>query len=323
MPRYRISDDERADMAHDLTFSYLDNEMRAVPDSYEGVCVRSSALFHEFKLHLVGESCIDRQSLLLWATQLHLDASGLVNEPTILLDFLRLAIRDLRSEYPTLKPSIRLSRTRIPAYIAAIPTMSHLLTLQYYVWLGRQYRGAGEIVEVGTWFGASAAALAEGTKDVLAAKGKRIRCFDSFRWESWMSQFKEELPDFNPDLSDGESYVELFRKYCAPVRAFIDANECYLATSSLGNEYDLPPVDWSGSPIEILVYDIGSDPDELNVIWNTFEPSLIAGRSIVVFHEFGKVQSNAIREFCYDRTELSALHGPIGTVRAFRFRGSD
>jgi hypothetical protein len=322
MTKHQMSRDKPADFLGDLTRSFLGNEMLAVPDSFEGVLLRFNAFFLEFKLHLVGASMLGKQSLLLWAMQLRLDASSLAYEPADVLDFLDDAITDLKLQYPAISPSIGLYRTTIPSYVAEIPTMSNPLTLQYYRWLGRQYRGDGDIVELGTWLGASTAALAAGTKDILAEKRRSIYCFDSFRWEPWMNRFKQNFQGLHLAVSNGESYLDYFMKYCAPVKDHVHAQECYLSTKAEDNVYNLPPFSWAERPIEILVCDIGSDAAEINAIWDICGPFLIPGRSIIIFQEFGKVGSHAIRQFCYRKHELRVLHGPIGTLRAFRFEGN-
>src|SRR5258708_17126603 len=52
------------------------------------------------------------------------------------------------------------------------------------------FRGAGSIVDLGSWLGASAASLASGLAERPKAKrpSSRIHTFDTFVWKNWMNK---------------------------------------------------------------------------------------------------------------------------------------
>lgn len=207
---------------------------------------------------------------------------------------------------------------QVSAATLSIPSMLYDETIRYYKWLAGSLSGFGEVVELGCWLGSSTSSIAEGLYANQAFVNHKIYSFDSFEWRSWMDGFlvgKHESPRL-PLV--GDSFLPLFRDYCERHKDIIEPRVCYVAGEGEANT--LPAPEWNGSPIELLIYDMGPDSPRLHKVWNTFAPSFISGKTLVVFNEHGNARADEIRRFTLEnRRTLLPLHKPATSAKAFLF----
>lgn len=120
------------------------------------------------------------------------------------------------------------------------------------------YEGTGEIVDLGSGLGASAAALASGLaanpRDIQ--KGRRVHCFDRFVAEA-------EAP--------GHSTLNAFHRNTRPWAEHLRPHPGEIADQH-----------WLGWPIELLVIGTASDWAATDLVVRRFLPPLIPGHATVV-----------------------------------------
>jgi hypothetical protein len=203
--------------------------------------------------------------------------------------------------------------------VQRIPTMVSKETLRYYKWLARTFEHPGEIVELGSWMGSSAACLAEGLSKNPCRKHTRIHAYDSFIWHEWMRTYTEDHELLAENIQDGDSFLEYFRRYTAPFRHLIDVHESELKTAT--EQAALPALEWSAGPIAILVMDFAHDRPSNEAMWRVFSPSFQSGSTMVIFNQYGNIPAGQVREFCRDKAgELVPLHKPRSAAKAFRYQ---
>jgi hypothetical protein len=138
------------------------------------------------------------------------------------------------------------------------------------------YTGAGRIVDLGCWLGATTLALARGVADNSAVSlDHPIEAFDRFLWEDWMTPIAAAIgvpktyragDDFFADVA------ELLRPYDAIVRL---------------RKEDLLESEPSDAPVELLFVDAMKSWSLVDKIARDFFPRLIAGRALLVQQDFG------------------------------------
>jgi hypothetical protein len=207
----------------------------------------------------------------------------------------------------------------LSATVQRIPTMVSKETLRYYKWLARTLQKPGDIVELGSWMGSSAACLAEGLSQNPRREHTRIHAYDSFIWCDWMRTYNEAPELLTANIRAGDSFLHYFCSFTAPFRHLIDVHQSVLKTRA--EQTALPALEWSGGPIAILVMDFAHDWTSNEAMWRVFSPSFQSDRTIVVFNQFGNIPAGEVREFCRDKAlELVPLHKPHSSAKAFRYR---
>jgi hypothetical protein len=203
--------------------------------------------------------------------------------------------------------------------VQRIPTMVSKETLRYYKWLARTLEHPGDIVELGSWMGSSAACLAEGLSQNLCRKHTRVHAYDSFIWCDWMRTYTEDPELLAADIREGASFLDYFRRYTAPFRYLIDVHQSVLKTAT--EQAALPTLEWRAGPIAILVMDFAHDRASNEAMWRVFSPSFQSGSTIVIFNQYGNIPAGEVREFCRDKAgELVPLHKPRSAAKAFRYQ---
>ena len=155
-----------------------------------------------------------------------------------------------------------------PAGLPALPTMSTEAELAYYYRLGRGYRGAGAVVEVGCWLGGSTVRLAAGIRD--SGRPGRVVAIDRFVWQGEL--YERAHP---AGLAAGADFEPLFRRLVAPLGDLIEARRGEVRSFV-----------WDGPPIEILLVDAPKQvPDILGFI-DGFGGSLLAPGATLAFQDY-------------------------------------
>lgn len=216
-------------------------------------------------------------------------------------------------------------RLCVSAKTANMHTMLSRETMEYYSWLGTQLSGSGDIVEFGVWLGSSTRCLCEGLARSRAKRERepRVHAYDAFIWQPWMLRFlrietQTDLKDDRPLPRTGEDFQDHYMQNVSDFANRIAVNRCMLVPDESGH---VPAVSWPCSqPIELMVYDMGADPDLLEGIWRSVVPHFIPGRTLVVINEYGKLNSEPIWRFCSKHAgHLIPLHKPRSSAKTFLY----
>jgi Methyltransferase domain len=137
------------------------------------------------------------------------------------------------------------------------------------------YSGAGAVVELGAFCGASTSCLAAGLRDNPRAAGRRIHSYDSFiASESYLVDFIRT--QFGESIELGQSFVAIFRRATAPFADLIEVHAGDLLSQSWPSEV----------PIEILFVDVAKTLALSGRVLTEFFPHLTPGKSIVIHQDF-------------------------------------
>jgi hypothetical protein len=137
------------------------------------------------------------------------------------------------------------------------------------------YSGAGAIIDLGAFCGASTCCLAAGLRDNPRVTGRRLQSFDSFlASETYLVDFIRG--QFGEQLAPGQSFEAIFRR---TVAEYADRIEVHAG--------DLLEQTWPiGEPIELLFVDIAKTLALSGKVLTEFFPRLVAGTSLVVHQDF-------------------------------------
>ncbi|MGA0531893.1 class I SAM-dependent methyltransferase [Hansschlegelia sp. KR7-227] len=166
-------------------------------------------------------------------------------------------------------------------YVAPPPArdvvgMSDPIERKLLSWLtSALYAGVGEIVELGTFLGASSVSLASGLQSNPhlrpEQKSKRINVFDQFKG-TFESDYITKYTKFTLDEDGGFLGI-----HAAQTAAFKD----YLKVTKANVSH----VTWDGRPIELLYVDVMKDPFVTANVVRQFFPSLDVG-SILIMQDY-------------------------------------
>jgi hypothetical protein len=195
---------------------------------------------------------------------------------------------------------------------------------RYYEWIGIAYAGLGEVVELGPWLGRSTLHIVRGLMASAAFSRRRLHVVDDFVWRSsWMDSYYER-----PDRpGDGESFQPIFERYVAPIADLLEVRRARIADH--GDNSFLPPLAWSGEPIEIAYIDCGRT-FEVNEAWyQALGPSFIPDRTLVIMQDWQLYKEqppqpyNQTKEFTDSKgPALELLHEIVGgAIGTFLYRG--
>jgi predicted O-methyltransferase YrrM len=137
------------------------------------------------------------------------------------------------------------------------------------------YIGAGAIVDLGAFCGASTCCLAAGLADNPRAVGRRVDSFDCFlASETYLVDYLRD--QFGEQIALGQSFEAVFRRTIAE---YADRIEVHAG--------DLLEQSWpAGEPIELLFVDIAKTLALSGKVLTEFFPRLIPGTSLVVHQDF-------------------------------------
>lgn len=195
------------------------------------------------------------------------------------------------------KPSLFSSREHPPS--RDIPEVPGMITRDegaYYYFLASQvYSGSGALFELGTWLGRSTVCIAAGIRD-SGLRGK-VNAYDYFKFSG--SNYARRISGL--DYSVGDDFLADFIRFTRPLSTFIDANQTTLAE-----------LVWENSqPIEIAFLDMPKKKEDVRHVLRLLAPHLIAGESILVWHDYSHPPSRHIPLIL---SQLSDFLQPLHTV---------
>lgn len=162
-------------------------------------------------------------------------------------------------------------KTRVA--IRRIPSMGTHNVGDYLYDVCRQTTGQGEVVEVGTWLGASAAWMAAGLRDT--SHDPTLHCFDRF-WAMPPEVFKAKR----------NGGVELFAG--EQTRRKVECNLLPIYENIELHKGDIRTCKWDGSPIEVYADDAAKNDAAFRHVLRTFGPSFIPGVTTVLLHDIAR-----------------------------------
>src|SRR6185503_19273484 len=172
-----------------------------------------------------------------------------------------------------------------------IPGMITVEEARYYAWLGRSFRGVGEVVEIGSWLGRSTVCLMSGLARNPAFAGRRLHVVDDFIWRSdWMDAYVTEPPP-----PHGASFRPLFDRYTAAIADRL-AVETRKVCDYAGNEH-LPGLEWSGAAIELLVVDCGRTLAANEGWWRVLSASFLPSTTLVVMQDWQTWRETPVKPY--------------------------
>ena len=141
----------------------------------------------------------------------------------------------------------------------------------------RDYRGHGEVVDLGCWLGSTTIPLVRGLlqNPSFVDSDRKVYAFDLFEWFDWMNDSVAGT-DLRGKYAEGDDFVAEFEKRIADYSSRIDVRKG-----------DLCAIGWNGGPIEFLLIDAMKGWDLANAIVRDFYPSLGPSRSLVFHQDFG------------------------------------
>jgi hypothetical protein len=160
----------------------------------------------------------------------------------------------------------------LPEAARAVPTMLATEETQLYYWLARHWaKGAGVIVDLGSFIGGSTARLAAGQAD--AGRALPVFAYDNF---TASEELKAKLlyPAGIPPFAGNDILLEAHR-LLTPWKPAITFRQG-----------DILEQGWHGEPIELLAIDAAKSAALTDHIAAEFFPALIPGRSIVIHQDF-------------------------------------
>jgi len=137
------------------------------------------------------------------------------------------------------------------------------------------YSAEGEMVDLGTWLGASTFYLAKGLHENknVTDKFKRIHAYDLFSWEESLSKDVVNTP-YENKFKKGDDYKWLF----------LDNTKLYEPEiTPYGNVLNHA---WNGRPVEFLFVDAMKNVETTHAILRSFYSFLIPGKSFLVYQDF-------------------------------------
>lgn len=165
----------------------------------------------------------------------------------------------------------------VPREAASILGMTTARERRWVHWYGRAlFRGEGDVVDLGSWFGSSTVPLVAGlaANRGRAAASRRVFAYDLFRWDEWMRPALAGTR-YEGRFAPGESFLGAFEELTAPWRDRI-----------VVRPGDLTATRWDGGPIEMLFVDAMKSWPLANAILAGFFPHVLPRRGIVAHQDF-------------------------------------
>lgn len=187
---------------------------------------------------------------------------------------------------------------------SGIPTTTEPEVLQLLYWLVQGVRGTPHVLELGSLFGASTAAMAVAAR--RRSPDARLLAVDTFVWQKWMDRF-----NFGVRRKTGECFLDEFRRNTSFVSDIIQVVQCDVRS----DEFRTETLD--GLSFDVVFVDFTRDVDELETTWKRVRPHLKPDVSVVILNT---VDRSNIPFVVSHSDELVPIAKPRGTrAKAYRF----
>jgi len=171
----------------------------------------------------------------------------------------------------------------LPDEVLDIPRLSTISEFQFLSWfMKNKYTGTGHVVELGTWLGASTAAMLHGLSqnEREAVKQRKLHAFDLFMWFEGYSLLLERNPGLSgvhylPDLPHQASFLPVYHEHLQTWSGMYDT---YAG--------DISQKKWTQGPIEFLAVDVMKSWESTSHVATEFFPHLIPGESYIYHQDY-------------------------------------
>jgi hypothetical protein len=182
--------------------------------------------------------------------------------------------RSILEEHP---PWSGVSVTRHP-----VPAMISDAERAYYVWLGTQYTGMGDVIELGPWLGASTMSILDGLTTNRCFDDRKLYVVDDFVWRSaWMDQ---HLPNSYELPGNHASFRSLFDDFTA-----LYGDRMVVLTRQIspydGNE-GIPRLEWDQQTIEFAFIDCGRTIVANESWWEILSPYFVTDHTLLILQDW-------------------------------------
>ncbi|MBS7788961.1 class I SAM-dependent methyltransferase [Roseococcus sp. SDR] len=186
---------------------------------------------------------------------------------------------------------------------SSMPSMLSLDEKALYRDVARQYRGEGEVIEIGSWLGSGTIEICRGLEET--GEDWRLTVIDRFRWSKLYMTRYPEVP-----LTEGASFLEMFQANMGEHAARMTCLQAELQ--------DLPKVFEPPAKIELLFVDAPKSWSMLRSVLEHLGPRLLPGGS-VVFQDFLHITSRQLVWLLASIPELRPVRlVESGTAAVFR-----
>ncbi len=204
---------------------------------------------------------------------------------------------------------------------AKVPNMLHEESFLYYNWLGRNYQGFGEIIEIGCWMGATTFTIGHGLSGNIKCQAeKRIHAFDSFVWNEAFHKYRDH--ETLKHLKTGDDFLPSFLEYTKRFSEYIVVHKHYFDSNrvSIGADEKVRLVG-SNHSIEYLIQDICPDYGFNQYILQLFKFYFVDRKTLIVYGQYGNLFARQLRQFVADNgRHLIPTHKVRGNVKAFLYK---
>jgi hypothetical protein len=162
-----------------------------------------------------------------------------------------------------------------------IPSMITQEEKAYYLYVTELFRGAGEVIEVGSWLGNSTFHIVYGLTKNPIFRGRVLHVFDDFVWRSsWMNRHYpyENLPE------NYTCFQTLFEQYVQPIKSHLRIARRRLIVQD-GNE-KVRDLDWSEESIEMCFIDCGRSLAINNAWYDVLSPSFVPDVTLIMMEDW-------------------------------------
>jgi hypothetical protein len=193
------------------------------------------------------------------------------------------------------------------SFLPHVPALTTEDERGYLYWLLKDhFQNSGVVVEVGTWFGASAYALAAGIRD--SGQQGTLYCFDRFVITG--GDVKHAAEQGHDIASLGKDSLQFVQENLAQIY-----DKAVLVRSEIAN------ITWDKGPIEVLHLDAPKRWSDILYALKVFGPWLIPGKSVVIAQDFCLPRAYAlplIFHTLYDSFELVHIPTEYSTMATFK-----
>jgi hypothetical protein len=177
-----------------------------------------------------------------------------------------------------------------------------------------EYKGIGEIVDLGCWLGSTTISLVKGLRKnagIDDAADRKVHAYDLFRWHASMDPIVAGTAlagRFEPGDSILEEFERRTAKWSRSIRVYPG---------------DICEIGWGGEPIEFLLIDAMKTWKVTEGIVKHFYPPLIPNESIVLQQDFAHYYTSWIHLLQYRFRDHFALHHDVPRSASTVFRYLD
>jgi hypothetical protein len=204
----------------------------------------------------------------------------------------------------------------VPNRLLSMPGMLDREARTYFHWLGRNWPGGGEAVELGSWLGCASCCFVSGAMSNPRLHRQKLQVIDSFIWQSWMDKHCKH-PFFDDGLPrPGESFEHLFWHFAGPYRTMLDVRRVHFGGRRSGPSGRT--LHHTGERIGLLINDLWHDENTCQQIWAQLSPRLMPG-ALLVLCQYGAPHAKSLRHFVSQKTNLTPVHILSRAVASFAF----